>query len=182
MKIKKLPLPIDIETKQILKKAISANRALANLNGVARTIPNQNIIINSLVLQEAKDSSGIEKITQLCDENDVKFELKEEPSFISIIFYRKTDRKVSNSAENMPNNAELLPNSAKKVSNSIELNLYDQKILEYLQNHKQIVSEEVEQLLDIKERRAREILSNMAKRGLLQKIGKTKGSYYILNY
>ena len=82
----------------------------------------------------------------------------------------------------MPNNAELLPNSAKKVSNSIELNLYDQKILEYLQNHKQIVSEEVEQLLDIKERRAREILSNMAKRGLLQKIGKTKGSYYILNY
>ena len=57
MNIKKLPLSIDIETKQILKKAISANRALANLNGVARTIFNQNIIINSLVLQEAKDSS-----------------------------------------------------------------------------------------------------------------------------
>jgi hypothetical protein len=33
--IKKLPLPIDIETKKILKKAISTNRALANLNGVA---------------------------------------------------------------------------------------------------------------------------------------------------
>jgi len=31
MVIEKLPLPIDIETKQILKKAISANRALANL-------------------------------------------------------------------------------------------------------------------------------------------------------
>ena len=66
--IKKLPLPIDIETKQILKKAISANRALANLNGVARTIPNQNIIINSLVLQEAKDSSEIENIITTHDE------------------------------------------------------------------------------------------------------------------
>jgi len=68
MNIQKLPLPIDIETKQILKKAISANRALANLNGVARTIPNQNIIINSLVLQEAKDSSEIENIITTHDE------------------------------------------------------------------------------------------------------------------
>jgi len=68
MKIQKLPLATDIETKQILKKAISANRALANLNGVARTIPNQNIIINSLVLQEAKDSSEIENIITTHDE------------------------------------------------------------------------------------------------------------------
>ncbi len=68
MKIKKLPLHVDIETKQILKKAISANRALANLNGVANTIPNQNIIINSLVLQEAKDSSEIENIITTHDE------------------------------------------------------------------------------------------------------------------
>ena len=68
MQIKKLPLQVDIETKQILKKAISANRALANLNGVAKSIPNQNIIINSLVLQEAKDSSEIENIITTHDE------------------------------------------------------------------------------------------------------------------
>jgi len=68
MNIQKLPLNTDIETKQILKKAISANRALANLNGVAKTIPNQNIIINSLVLQEAKDSSEIENIITTHDE------------------------------------------------------------------------------------------------------------------
>ena len=68
MKIQKLPLTTDIETKQILKKAISANRALANLNGMAKTIPNQNIIINSLVLQEAKDSSEIENIITTHDE------------------------------------------------------------------------------------------------------------------
>jgi len=37
MQIEKLPLHVDIETIQILKKAISANRALANLNGVANT-------------------------------------------------------------------------------------------------------------------------------------------------
>lgn len=65
---KNLPLTQDIETKQILKKTISANRALAKLNGVAKIIPNQNILINSLVLQEAKDSSEIENIITTHDE------------------------------------------------------------------------------------------------------------------
>jgi Fic family protein len=57
-----LPLLHDVETKAILKKSISANRALAELNGVAKIIPNRHILINSLALQEAKDSSEIENI------------------------------------------------------------------------------------------------------------------------
>lgn len=63
-----LPLNIDIETKTILKKSISANKALAKLNGVAKIIPNQAILINSLILQEAKDSSEIENIITTHDE------------------------------------------------------------------------------------------------------------------
>lgn len=64
----KLPLSKDIETKQILKKAILANSALAELKGVASIIPNSNILINSLALQEAKDSSEIENIITTHDE------------------------------------------------------------------------------------------------------------------
>jgi len=63
-----LPLDKEVETKKILKKTISANRALAKLNGVAKIIPNRNILINSLVLQEAKDSSEIENIITTHDE------------------------------------------------------------------------------------------------------------------
>ncbi len=66
--IKKLPLKRDIETLKVLKKAISANRALAKLNGVAKIIPNSTILINSLILQEAKDSSEIENIITTHDE------------------------------------------------------------------------------------------------------------------
>ena len=66
--LNRLPLPQEIETQKVLKKAISANRALANLNGVARIIPNSTILINSLVLQEAKDSSEIENIITTHDE------------------------------------------------------------------------------------------------------------------
>jgi Fic family protein len=57
-----LPPKSDIETKTILKKAIGAVRALAELKGLGETIPNQVLLLNSLVLQEAKDSSEIENI------------------------------------------------------------------------------------------------------------------------
>jgi len=63
-----LPLTKDVETKEILKKSISSNRALAKLNGIAKIIPNSNILINSLALQEAKDSSEIENIITTHDE------------------------------------------------------------------------------------------------------------------
>lgn len=64
----KLPLNIDFETKPILKKSISANKALATLNGITKTLPNPEIMINTLILQEAKDSSEIENIITTHDE------------------------------------------------------------------------------------------------------------------
>jgi len=64
----KLPLNKDLETKAVLKKIVSANRALAELKGVAYSIPNQTILINALALQEAKDSSEIENIVTTHDE------------------------------------------------------------------------------------------------------------------
>ena len=54
-----LPPSIDVETKTILKKAINANKALASLKGICSIIPNPSIMINSIILQEAKDSSQI---------------------------------------------------------------------------------------------------------------------------
>lgn len=64
----KLPLQKDIETKEILKATTLAHRALAELKGIANSLPNQKIVINSLVLQEAKDSSEIENIITTYDE------------------------------------------------------------------------------------------------------------------
>jgi len=75
--LKKLPLKKDIETKKILKKATSAHRALAELKGVVSTIPNENILINTLGLQEAKDSSAIENIITTQDDiykSELKFD------------------------------------------------------------------------------------------------------------
>lgn len=63
-----LPLQYDVETKAVLKQLAKTNRALAELKGVAGTIPNENILISSLTLQEAKDSSSIENIITTQDD------------------------------------------------------------------------------------------------------------------
>jgi Fic family protein len=63
-----LPLSIDLETKKVLKALPAAHAALAELKGIASTIPNQNILINTLGLQEAKDSSAIENIITTHDD------------------------------------------------------------------------------------------------------------------
>lgn len=66
--IPSLPLSIDVETTAILKQTIKANKLLGELKGVVKTMPNASILINTLSLQEAKDSSAIESIVTTHDE------------------------------------------------------------------------------------------------------------------
>ena len=66
--IPKLPLDFDFETKAIMRQVSKSNRRLAELKGVALTIPNENILLSSLVLQEALDSSAVENIVTTSDE------------------------------------------------------------------------------------------------------------------
>ena len=60
--------PARFDTPVILKQLVAAHRALAEFKGVAASVPNQNILLSTLGLQEAKDSSEIENIvtTQCC--------------------------------------------------------------------------------------------------------------------
>lgn len=62
------PNDYDLETKEILLQLNKANKQLAMLKGVTQSIPNTTILINTLTLQEAKDSSAIENIVTTHDE------------------------------------------------------------------------------------------------------------------
>lgn len=66
--LKALPPEADIETKKILKQLAKTNRSLAELKGFSDTIPNKNILINAILINEAKDSSEIENIVTTHDE------------------------------------------------------------------------------------------------------------------
>lgn len=66
--LKNLPPQQEIETTAILKQLSKSHRYLAELKGTVKTIPNEHILINTLTLQEAKDSSEIENIVTTHDE------------------------------------------------------------------------------------------------------------------
>lgn len=78
-----LPPKADIETKKILRKTISAGRALAQLNGTLLSLPNPTLFLDTIYLQEAKASSEVENIITTNDE-----------LYKSLV----ADRKVENSA------------------------------------------------------------------------------------
>lgn len=75
-KLLQLPPKENLETTKVLKQLIKSHQKLAELKGTAKTIPNESILIDTLTLQEAKDSSEIENIVTTHDD------LYKENSFI----------------------------------------------------------------------------------------------------
>jgi Fic family protein len=83
------------ESPAILKKLAISSRRLAELKGIAGSIPNQAILINTLGLQEAKDSSEIENIVTTHDElfkDDVLPEAFANPAAKEVLRYRQALR------------------------------------------------------------------------------------------
>ena len=63
-----LPPTAELETRAILKRLPAVRSALAELKGYAASIPNESILLDTLPLQEAKDSSAVENIITTHDE------------------------------------------------------------------------------------------------------------------
>ncbi len=80
-KIRMLQEIESVETIAVLKKLSRAHQALAELKGVAKTMPNQTILISTLSLQEAKDSSAIENI--ITTQDDLYCSDKSRDSFVT---------------------------------------------------------------------------------------------------
>jgi len=66
--VRNLPFDYNYDDIDILKALNNANGKLGELNGIINTMPNPNIILNAVVLGEAKESSEIENIVTTFDE------------------------------------------------------------------------------------------------------------------
>ncbi len=115
-----LPLPFEIETKNVLKKTTRASRELAALNSIAKTIPNEAILINTLLLQEAKDSSAVENIITTHDELF-------KASIFSTMVTSVASKEVQNYATALKNGFEIVQNTGLLTTNHI---IYMQELLE----------------------------------------------------
>ena len=88
----KLPPKIELETKEILKASILANRALAKLDGSIKQLPNPSVLIDTIGLQEAKASSEIENIITTHDElyqSAVADRKVEDSATKEVLFYKE---------------------------------------------------------------------------------------------
>lgn len=121
--IPNLPLPYDLETVRILKQLSKANRKLAELKGIARTIPNENILISTLTLQEARDSSAVENIVTTQDDlykaglSDKRIVLN--PATKEVLRYREA---IFEGFKMVRKNKILSNNVIKKVQELVKLN------------------------------------------------------------
>lgn len=89
-----------------------------------------------------------------------------------------------NNLINETENADKMPISADKMPINIngvpieEMSAQEKIILEYIQKNEKITSHMVEELLGIKQRRARDILKKMVEKGILEKRGQYKSTIY----
>ena len=87
-----LPPKVELETKQVLLKTISASRALAQLNGALINLPNPRLFLDTIHLQEAKASSEIENIITTNDDlykSMVAEKIIENPATKEVLSYKE---------------------------------------------------------------------------------------------
>ena len=112
-KIPTLPLASDVETKPVLRQLSFANRKLAELKGVALTIPNEIILVNTLILQEAKHSSEVENIVTTHDD------LYKAGLNIGVLPVSAATKEVMNYVEAMKHGFQLVRKSKLLTNNNI---------------------------------------------------------------
>ncbi len=100
-----LPPDTELESPAVLKAAIGATRVLAELKGKAESIPNQSILINSLILQEARASSEIENVITTNDRMYEAFSAGDrnyDPQTKEVLRYREALWKGFNALKERP--------------------------------------------------------------------------------
>lgn len=87
-----LPPKSNLETTKVLKKVISASRALSQLNGAITNLPNPQLFLDTIHLQEAKASSAIENIITTNDklyQSVIAIKKLENPATKEVINYKE---------------------------------------------------------------------------------------------
>ena len=119
-----LPPKQDLESKDILKQCVKSHSSLARLDQACKLIPNQTILVNTLLLLEAKDSSEIENIVTTTDDlfRYVQAENQADPATKEAIRYRAALLTALNEISRRPlniNTANIICSQLKDVEMDI---------------------------------------------------------------
>ncbi len=95
-----------------------------------------------------------------------------------------TKVEVPNNSRTMPDNSPEILRNTVKISESMKNmpeNAQEKQIYKYVQENGSITTTEAMELLGVKQRRARTVLSNMVKSGYLRKKGAARSTRYVIN-
>lgn len=130
--------------------------------------------------------SGIPKLMQAMQEYGLR-----EPEFIDMeVAFRINLYRDQNETDyhfdmnGIGKNADKMPESADKVlenADKVLINVQEKNIYDYIQKNNSITTAQAAECAGVKQRRAREILSKMVKKGLLKKCGASRSTVYLLN-
>jgi len=95
-------------------------------------------------------------------------------SFFTVVIYKTVER----SAGGVPETAGGVPEGAGGVPEE-HLDEDKKKILDYLKEKGKIRRRDIQEILKVKERRARDVLKGMVDSGLLERHGKGANTYYV---
>ena len=108
--------------------------------------------------------SGVRRIKSSCKERGLKEpEIIEKGDFVDVSLYRE------------------VVSADETINNSLALSHQEKKLLEYLKTKEnKITTREAKSVLDLAERRARNILKDMVGKGILKSVGRTTNTHYCL--
>lgn len=167
-----LPPPqVDLHTPELLLALVAAHRHLAELKGCSASIPNQDILINTLVLQEAKASSEVESFITTQDE-----------LFQADLHIAEAISPVADTAQQtvqlVSGMRELMAETKRRMRADLP-KLYSQDLLNNLFRHPYTRIEYVQRDLNITRQTAVRYLRQLVEVGLVQEQSQGKHLYFI---
>lgn len=114
--------------------------------------------------------SGVEKVQNSCNDKGIKFELIEKGLFVEAVFERPIKGKNADKISETIEYDRIEPNTTE----------YDRLILEYLQANQKITRKEAKSFLELGETKIKELFNELIDRGLIQRVGAGRSTYYTL--
>jgi len=121
--MRKFPLNLKLDDIEILKYLSETNNKIGELNGLVRALPNPKIILNAVILGEAKESSEIENIVTTYDSVFKEIALKtNDESSKEVVNYRQA---ILHGFALLKNNGYISTNMLVEIHKIIEPNVGD---------------------------------------------------------
>ncbi len=148
------------------------------IKGTGKSILRNKIIAQTLFLSHEIEAfgTGIRRIYEECQKNNVKVDFRQDKLGFTVIFYRKSDEELEQIA-NVPLNVLL------NVPLNVPLNLSEKekKILEIIEKKHNITQNELAKKLQTTDKTIKRYMDKLKESRIIERVGSKKAGYWKIN-